>query len=180
MNPETSLYPTAIGKMEEHKKDNPAHTIPFQGNEGEIVLDDEILPLIPEGDYSMSYKYHETTAKAFGTPKVFVYFTIVEPGPYFGTHLYRSYRVRGFIGKHGKNGRFKLGKRNELFLVLCRLNERETRLRPDRVSLQALRNAVVRATVRTVKTDYKQRPLPQTLHYSVIDELISVEAGTVL
>jgi len=171
--------PTAIGKAGEYKKDIAARIIPFQGAEGEIVLDDAISPLVPEGDYSMSYKYHET-GKAFNTPKVFVYFSIVEPGPYLGICLYRAFRVRGFIGKHGKNGRFKLGKRSELFLALCRLDERDSRLRPDRVSLQALRNTVIKASVRTVKTDYKQRRLPESLRYSVVDELLSVEAGTVL
>ena len=171
--------PTAIGKAGEYQKDNAARIIPFQGAESEIVLDDSISPLIPEGDYSMSYKYHDTGI-AFNTPKVFVYFTIVEPGPYLGTCLYRAYRVRGIIGKYKKNGRFKLGKRSELFLTLCHLDERGTKLRPDRLSLQSLKNTVIRGTVRTVRTDYKQRPLPEGLYYSVIDELKNVEVGTVL
>lgn len=179
MRPKQGPPPTAIGKAGENKQDNAARIIPFQGTESEIVLDDEISPLLPEGEYSVSYQYHET-GKSFNTPKVFIYFTIVEPGPYLGISLYRAFRIRNFIGKHGKNGRFKLGKRSELFLTLCRLDERGSRLRPNRVSLQALRNTVIRGTVRTVITDYKQRPLPEGLYYSVIDKLKSVEAGTVL
>ena len=144
-----------------------------------IEMVDEIPPLIPEGEYLITYKYHET-ATVFTTSKVFAYFDIVEQGPHLGIRLYRPFRVRELIGKPRKNGRFKLGKRHELFLELCRLDERGIRLRPDRLSLHVLKNTVIRATIRTVTTDYKQRPLPKRLRYSVIGEFKGVEVGTVL
>ena len=50
-------------------------------------------------------------------------------------------------------------------------------LRQDRIRLRALGKVLLRATTRTVKTDYRQRPSPEVLHYSVVDELVAIEAG---
>ena len=146
----------------------------------EVKLNDIVVesfggPLIKPGEYEVQYTHHETHV-AFGTPKVFVHFQIVSVGPAHGTRLYRAFRVSELIGKPGKNGRFKLKKRNELILELCRLYQSEG-LRPDRVSLRPLKNIILKVKVRTVIKDYRQKPLPEVMQYSVIGEFISIEAG---
>ena len=67
--------------------------------------------------------------------------------------------------------------RSQLFLDLVGLFDRK--VRRDRISLACLKTVLLRVRVRTVSKDYKQRPLPESIRYSVISDLIAVEAGTV-
>lgn len=136
-----------------------------------VAIDDGVVegtarPLIPPGEYVAVYLYYETK-KMFKTAKLFMHFEIVDLGPYCGTKLYAPFRVAGLIGKEGKNGRFKVGMRNELFLTLCRLQLKV--IRPDRISLRAFKGALFKIRVRAVGKDYRQRPLPEFLQYSVVD-----------
>ncbi len=118
----------------------------------EVPLDDVLVdrckwPLLPEGEYLMAYTHHET-AVVFKTPKVFVHLRITEPGPHLNQRLYAPYRVTELIGRPGKNGRFKLRHRSELYLTLCWLYEAR-RLRPDRVSLRDLKRLLPGENVKT-------------------------------
>jgi len=144
-----------------------------------LVLDDGVVvgsvwPLLRDSTYVMRYLYHETVI-AFRTPKVILHMQIIEPGEHNGKRLIRAYRVKELMGKPRKWGRFELGRHHELFLTFARLHDK--RLRHDRISLRALGKVLLRATTRTVTTDYRHRPLPEALHYSVVDELVSIEAG---
>lgn len=165
---------------------NPSHTVldrlkkDTTTNIKEVKLDDIVIdtfggPLIDEGVYQASYLSHETKV-VFGTPKVFVHFEIVEQGKNFGTRLFRAFRVSELIGKPGRGGRFKLNKRSELLLELCRLYQKQG-LRPDRISLKPLKHVILKVKVRTVSKDYLQKDLPEMLRYSVIGGFISIEAG---
>lgn len=165
----------------------PSHTVldrlnnDVTTNIAEVKLDDIVVdtlggPLIEEGVYQARYRSHETKT-VFGTPKVFVHFEIVEQGKNFGTKLFRAFRVSELIGKPGRGGRFKLNKRSELLLELCRLYQKQG-LRPDRISLQPLKHVILKVRVRTVRKDYLQKDLPEMLWYSVIGGFISIEAGT--
>jgi hypothetical protein len=140
----------------------------------EVIIEGNAWPLVPDGEYVMRLLHHETVV-AFRTPKVVLHLQIVELGPHHGKRLLRAYRVKELIGKRGRGGRFKLNRRHELFLTLARLYD--TRLRHDRISLRALTKVLLRATTRTVTTDYQGRPLPACLHYSVVDQLVGIEAG---
>lgn len=144
-----------------------------------ITLDDVIVegntwPLVPDDEYVMQRLYHETVM-AFRTPKVFLHLQIVEPGQHHGKRLICAYRIKELIGKRGRGGRFEITRHQELFLTLARLHDK--RLRHDRISLRALTKVLLRATTRTVTTDYKGRPLPESLRYSVVDQLVAIEAG---
>ena len=141
----------------------------------DIELDGKIWPLIPNGEYLAMYHRHDTK-RMFGTLKVFLHFEIVDPGPYNGTKLYRAYNAVDV--RHGKKrGRkFKLRPRSQLYLDLCRLYGGNHRR--DRISLTALKSLVLRVRVRTVEKDYRQRPLPEALQYSVVGDLLGVEAGS--
>jgi hypothetical protein len=133
-------------------------------------------PLIPEGIYNAVFVRSTTSSLRMfgGAPKVFLDFRVVDPGEAFGLIVTRYYRVRVLTAKPGRNGSFRLGKRSELFLMLSRLTV--AKLRPDRISpKEFLRGRVLLLRVRTVKTDYRGRPLPATQHYSVVDDVIGTE-----
>jgi len=140
------------------------------------TLEDAIKPLIPAGEYVASFSHYETK-RMFKTPKLFLHFEVMDPGPHYGTKLYSVFRASGLIGKEGKNGRFKVRTRSELFLTLCRLQPNA--VRPDRISLRSFKGALFRVRVRTVEKDYRQRALPEFLRYSVVDSILSIEAGRI-
>ncbi len=147
-------------------------------DDGDIQLDSQ-PPLIPDGEYQMRCTGYEK-ATVFRTAKVFLNFQIVEFGEHCGKRLYRAFRASGFT-RHGKGpgtgSRIKLKARSELFTTLCRLLDLPARTRPDRVSLRELKGKIFNVRTRTVKRDYRQRPIPEFLWYSVVDEVISVEVG---
>jgi hypothetical protein len=146
-------------------------------NDESLELDGEIPPLIPEGEYVVRYIKYDTHYM-FGGLKLFVHFEIIDPGPHCGIKVYRAYRVVDAGGKKGKGRRrFKVRPRSQLFLDLVGLFDRK--LRRDRISLACLKTVLLRVRVRTVSKDYKQRPLPESIRYSVISDLIAIEAGTV-
>ena len=131
-------------------------------------------PTIPEGEYQAVFTHHET-ALSFNTPKVFLWFRIIEPGPYFGMNIYRAYRVRKLKTKPGRNGGFKVASNSDLFLAVCKvLDERG---RPDRFSLQRLKSVVLKISTRTVKRDHRQRDIPEARRYSVVETLLRKETG---
>lgn len=140
-------------------------------------------PLIPNGIYLAQYVKHVCIEMACfkGAPKVFVQFRIVDPGEHFGKILYRAYRVKAIRSDGRKSGspivggRFIVGRRSELLKDYCQAME--TRSRPDRISLRALKHLIVKIRTRTVIRDGKQKSLPPALHYSVVDEIICKEVG---
>lgn len=129
---------------------------------------------LPDGIYEAAYLGHDT-AFLFKTAKVFLRFRIVTTGPFHAVELYRAYRARALVGRPGKGGRFKLARGSDLYYDLGRLLH--LRARPDRISLQGLLGCIWRIRVRTVTTDYKQRALPEWDRYSVVEEILGLEAG---
>jgi hypothetical protein len=137
---------------------------------GELV---DAPPLIPEGRYQAAYTHHET-GLFVKSPRVFLHFRIVG-GSHDGKRLYRAFRVERLNGRARKNGTFRVRHSSELFRQFVRVTgERE---RPDRIALSRLKSCVLQVSVRTVTTDSRQRELPEALRYSVVDEMLSVEAG---
>lgn len=138
--------------------------------------DDSYMPaLIPAGKYQAKYRRHET-AYIFGKPKVFIHFAI-HGGDYEGAKLYGAYPVTKLRGKPQKNGGIKLTHSKRLYRqFVCLSGQRE---RPDRVSLQRLRDCLLLISVRTVMKDAQQCELPKLLHYSTVDEMLSVVEGKI-
>jgi hypothetical protein len=124
--------------------------------------------LLPEGSYEAVYLGHQT-ALVFHTPKVFLRFRITQHGPYNGVEVFRAFRVRALKGRPAPNGGFTLHAGGELYSTLVRLLD--VRNRADRVTLRPLRAMLFRIRLRTVTTDYRQRPLPEHNRYSTIDEI---------
>lgn len=130
--------------------------------------DDAEAP-IPAGDYLIAYLGHELTFM-FHTGKVFIRFRVVA-GEQAGREIYRAFNV-----KMKNKRRFSVAQSSALYREFCTLSGR--RERRDRINLSRLRNTVIRGRVRVVTHDQKQRPLPSFLQYSVVGELLSLEAGT--
>lgn len=144
-----------------------------ESNEIELVGDK--WPLIPPGNYQAKLLHHETI-RLFNAPKVVLHFEIITFGQHFETRLIAAYNARELIGKGRKNGRFKLGRRSNLYLMLCRLDFPRNR-RPDRPSVSSLKNMLLSVKVRTVSKDYCQRRLPECEQYSVIADILAIEEG---
>ena len=139
---------------------------------GDIIIDSDARILIEPGVYTAVLTHHETNNVAFkGQPKVYLRFVLIDPGV-MGTKLYAAFNVKEILGKPGRNGRIRLTHRQDLMLQLARL---QPNLRADRISLKPLHNREMKVQVRTVTSDSKQRPLPDSLKYSVVSDLISLE-----
>ena len=139
----------------------------------DFQVDASAGPLVPDGEYVARYIRHETMF-IFNSGKVMLHFELAEC-EFAGVRLMRPYRAKRLLGRPCKRGRFELGRSSELLRDIVRLSEARTR--PDRASLAFMCGRLWRVRTRTVETDYKQRPIPEPLHYSVIGEIVCAETG---
>lgn len=156
-----------------------AHKLAIVQNVAQAPDDCEVdygraCPVIPPGIYRAILTHHET-AFVFKTPKVFLWFRIVDPGNCFERELYAVNRVKQLKGRARKNGAFVVGARSDLFRIACHVLD--LNMRPKRFSIYGLRNRVLRVMVSTVTHDYKQRPLPIAMQYSKVSEILGTETG---
>ncbi len=135
-----------------------------------IVRSDD-SPLIPEGAYEMGYLYHKTWMFMGRQPKVVMYFSIIEPGDYFGVVLSAYYNVHCAIGKRCRNGGFKAKKRSNLVRDFCRVFPNYTLKRLDRIPISRLGTVVVVGTVETVTHGFDQREIPEAAQYSGVRKI---------
>lgn len=106
------------------------------------------------------------------SPKLALTFRVATQGPHYGKRITCWYNVKD-ITKRGEIT--PKGWTSDFVREYCKLFGAPPRLRD--IGIRKFKNKVIRATVRTVTTDRKQRLLPECLHYSVIDELLEVVAG---
>lgn len=140
----------------------------------EVVFEvDAAPPLIPDAEYSALCCGTDVKV-VFSVAKVFIRFRIVE-GPHEGTIVAFPCRARG--QKKGDVLRVKLARRGKLFRMLCRVLALPVKVKPHHVSHRELVNKLCRIKTRTVKTNDKQKPLNPAEFYSVVDDVLCVEAG---
>lgn len=142
----------------------------------EPITREQPYPLVPEGQYQAYLLYWETAlVRQFGnTPKVFLHFRLLF-GEYAGTPLRACYRVRRINGKPKKWGGFKLARGSELLRQMAQLGAVRRR---DRPSLRPLLDTSLKVQVRTVTCNGRGKPLPEVLQYSIVDEMLELEAGS--
>lgn len=141
-------------------------------NDGEI--DGPLPALIPPGEYQLALS-HWTTYRLFGrAPKLALWFKVVDMGPHFGALLARHYNVRALKGKPGRHGGFKAAPGCDLVRDYARLLSLPARF--DRFNLQALKSRIALGRVDTVKTTARQQELAPAVRYSVVRELLRLEA----
>lgn len=143
------------------------------GGDDEIALATikGIKPIaIPEGEYDLVFQYHVTGYLYGRSPKICCFFKIVTMGEFYEMVFPRYYNVRTLTSKPRKGGSFETGWKSDFMREYVRVHGMPQR--PDRVSPNDYRNVIVRGQVGTVKTDSKQRSIPDPLRYSVIKEIL--------
>jgi hypothetical protein len=131
-------------------------------------------PLVPDGEYQAVFIGHET-ARYGRSSRAYLHFRIVDPGAQHGKELYRAYPVAALKGRPQKGGAFRVTKHQWLFKLLCKATD--AKARPDRLSLNALKNRVWVISTRTVRKDYRQNEHPVFCQYSVVDEVKHAVTG---
>ena len=143
-----------------------------QSGDGEI--EGELPALIPPGKYQLRLT-HWTTYKFMGkAPKLALCFSVIQQGQYFEALLKRHYNVVRLVGKEGRSGRFKASPGGDLVRDYARLLQLPSRF--DRFDLQQLKSHVILGLVDTVTTTARQKALAPAVQYSVVRELLNLEA----
>jgi hypothetical protein len=141
----------------------------------EFIVEGAVWPLIPDREYdAVLIAYECALLRQFaGAAKVFLKFRLLDAGEHTGKVVYRAFRALRIEGS-----RFVIARKGDLHKAICRLLDiPDHRLRGDRVSLHQLKHKVIRINTRTVSKDSKGRPLPESLRYSVVDDLKGIVAG---
>ncbi len=125
----------------------------------ELAIEGGAPILIPEGEYDAKViRTHKLTK--FNRLMLQMRFEVVSMDQFNGTVL-EAWLPLGDGGKLGKGSKLV-----RWYLTL------EEWGRKDRVSLKAFRHRLLRVAVRTVAKDYRQKSLPQTLQYSVVEDVL--------
>lgn len=131
--------------------------------------------LIPPGEYQLRFTHWQTAILWGRSHKVILHCIVCDLGPHFGVKLRRFYNVEKIIGRPCKDGRFKVGWNHDLVREYAQLLPMPHRL--DRLNLERLESLLIVGRVETTTTTARQKRLPDALHYSVVRELLRVEAG---
>jgi hypothetical protein len=128
-----------------------------------LTLEDS-PPILPPGDYLVSFvRYNQSPFQ--GVPKLYVYFSVVDQGPNFEKILFKAYN--NYVPPRTGSSLYK-----DMLLLYGKRIRKNTRL-----TLDLFKGRILLVRVRTVKRDFKQRLLPEYMHYSVIDSILSVETS---
>jgi hypothetical protein len=131
---------------------------------------EHVLPaLIPEGDYEVVFfRVEKKEMFRARVLKALLHFKIIEPGDYLNINLLLSMNLP-------TNGQSRPSSKwvQHWCLAAGRRPERH-----DRMSTKVFRNKVFLARVKTVRTNWKNLPLPKECHYSAIDCLLEVRTGS--
>lgn len=144
----------------------------------EVVFEiEEGYPLIPDSVY-LAVCCGCEVKRTFNTLKAYLKFRIVD-GEHTGKILFRAYNVEGKIipGRGpGTGPRPKLTRGLEFFKMLCRVLNLPRNTKPHRVSSRELTGKLCKIKTRTVTRDFEQKTLPDAACYSVVADVLSVEA----
>jgi len=128
--------------------------------------------LVKPGDYKLILS---RTWKGYlygKAPKLILVFRILTEGSYYGYHIYRCYNIKGLTKR---NEIIPKGWHSDYVREYSRLFGAPRKLKD--IGVRQYKNKVFVGNVRTVEKDSKQRPLPDDMKYSVIDELTEVIVG---
>ena len=138
------------------------------------VIDGGLPALIPPGEYQLALTHWQTYRFYGKAPKLALWFNVVTHGQHFDTKLARHYNVKALTGNPGRYGRFKAAAGSDLVRDYARLLALPARF--DRFDLQSLTRRIVLGRVDTVTTTARQQKLAAAVQYSVVRELLRVEA----
>ncbi len=137
--------------------------------EDEIALefDSELPPLLPPGNYTVSFLRAEKKWLWGSRLKVFLHFEIVHPAEAAGNRLFMAANAPPM-------NRWTIGYKFYRVWVLAAGHRPQRR---TRLSTQVFRNKYFLARVKTVEKTAKDTKRPMAAQYSIIDELLDVVAG---
>lgn len=152
------------------------------------VADCEIVgrdyELIPEGEYEVVLESWETSSRfsrkdkddpsLIKGGKLYLWFRVDPYGQVLENEkmLFMAMNVSSLVLPTGENGKFKAGARGKYFKTIKRLfGEKAAEIAK---TPKSLKDKLLIATVRTVKSDDKQRKHAEEEWYSVISELIDL------
>ncbi len=149
-----------------------ASNIAYISDHQNFPIEDERPVRVEPGAYEV-VMHHYWKGYLYGkSAKLILVFRITTPGPYYGAHLYRCYNIKGLTKRKeiipkGWHSTF-VREYSALFGAPAKLRD---------IGIRKYRNKVFLASVRTVTKDARQRPLPKSLQYSVVDELTKIVVG---
>lgn len=142
-----------------------------ESDAGELV--GNLPALLPPGEYQLRLE-HWSTSRLFGrSPKLALWFRVMDMGEHFEASVPRYYNVVDLKGRPGRWGRFKAAAGGSLARDYARLLSLPTRF--DRFNLEQLTRHVVVAEVGTVATGSQQEKLAPASQYSVVRKLLRIE-----
>lgn len=134
-----------------------------------------LAPLVRPGIYTLAYTRHEARLMFGNSPKLIIWFRILDFGKANGEILPRYYNLGKLIGKPDKQSRykrFKVNQHTDLMDEFARVCPVDRTMRLDRVPVSHFGKHVVSGQVRTVTENRKQRPIHDQLQYSVIQSIL--------
>lgn len=134
----------------------------------EFKFDALLPPLLPPGDhYVVSFVRAEQKWLWGKRLKLFMHFKIVSPTDHAGTALFLAANV-------AHDGKWGIGFK---FYRLWALAAGYRPKRKDRLSTSVFRGKYFRARVKTIEVSSKNTKRPSGAQYSIIDELLAIDAG---
>jgi len=138
----------------------------------DFAVDIDRPELLPDGVYSLVLVDSWKGLMYGRVPKLMLTFRIIDEGQYYGKQLIRCYNLKGFTKrKEIKPSGWHSNLVKEYSILFGRPNNLK------QIGVRAFKSKVIKGRTRAVTKDAKQNPLHPNLHYSVIDALLSVEAG---
>lgn len=150
----------------------------------DFTLEGPEYPLVSDGIYDACFLYHETSTvfskkvdRQRRGGKLYLWFTLVDPcNPTINrTRLFKAYNIINTVGRIGRHGRFRAGRRSNFALDYARLIGKLRR--QDRPTLRAFKGKLFRVRVRTVLRNREQKDWHAANRYSVIDEICEIIVG---
>lgn len=148
-----------------------AEVIPFIQDQ-DSPLDSERPVLIKPGTYEVALVRYWKGYLYGKSSKLILVFRITNFGPHYGKQLYRCYNIKGLTKRKEI---IPKGWHSDFVREYSKLFGAPRKLRD--IGIRSFKSRIFTCTVRTVSKDFKQRPLPDDMQYSVIDELLKVQAG---
>lgn len=133
-----------------------------------LEFDSELPPLVPAGNYVVSFLRAEQKLLWGKRLKIFLHFEIISPVEFSGLRLFMAANVP-------QKNKWTVGFK---FFRAWALASGRRPQRRDRLSTEVFRKKYFVARVTVVTKSAKDTTRPIGAQYSLIDELLAIEAGT--
>jgi len=132
---------------------------------------DDARILIPSGSYEVGYTSHSAWVFAGKQPKLTINFRILTMGEHYEKPIRAFYNVKSFK-KRKRSPAINVGWSSDFMLDYSTCFEVPERT--DRFNWDNFKKHILLAKVKSVRHNRKQRPLPNGLQYSIIDQLVGI------